>query len=1260
MPIATRTFRVFVSSTFEDLKEERDLLQRDVFPKLRALCEQHGAGFQAIDLRWGIRDEAALDQKTMEICLREIRRCQATGIKPNFIVLLGDRYGWRPLPARIPVSELDPRAVAGDWYKLDENAVPPEYVLQPRAGVFTNPDIWGVMEQVLHARLEAAARAAGVTGEALDKYVQSATHQEIIAGLGGDARDREHVFAFVRNPDESKVPELSRVIGALRGALPEGNVVPFSNRDLEALSRGVTDCLERVIEAEARRFQSRSALEREKDAHGAFAREHCRYFVGRKRVLAEIAQFLGCDDKRPLVIHGKPGSGKSAIIARASEDQPGIRRFICATPESSNGFALLRSLCAELAERYGQSGDLPATFNELTVLFQDRLRLATGERPILLYIDAVDQLSPQDPATAMNWLPRELPPHCRLVCSTANVPAAARNARFVPLEGFSTWDAARALRCWFKDSKRSLQKAQRKKLLGTFRETGSPLYLKLAFEEARLWRSFDPLDRCVLGDGLPSIVSQLFERLSKPENHGAVLLRHALGFLAAARYGLTEDEVLGVLAANNDVWQDFMKVRKHDLPEYMLAEGARQKRQLPVVVWSRLYLDLEPYLTERLVPGGTTITFFHGQVHQAATEYCLGGPSKPNLHGDLAELFDRACKAEPETYLPLTRPIAELAYHHRMCDNRRCLKAIYANVSYLCSYVKSNDAFQLKDEMHSVPDECIDPEVRLLIARAASLLVEHAEQAPQLMYKELVTEGYREQARRLAIRPWIRVDPVAIADGERDGSIGISPVATWDTPVQASCVARNANMAFVLNAPNKIAIVQTADLRPLGEITLPGQRSAPVKMLLCDGGAKLVGVVYDGGDIDVLRTAFGPSREALPADCIHRGECITGKFGAISACASMDEIIYQAVDGTVVSLHLAMAGKRKAETAPSGGKTLMSCFDSNARCHAWREGMRYLLTFRDSGAHLRLDYRALAVCQTGSRLVVSTEENKLLVYRLPTLDIEKAISCPLPILSINPCADGVLLMTDRHGNILSLDSNLQMVEHGPCSRDGFDHYPSAIYPSEHGALYISNSGCVALAFVADAKRDILAVDGGDDGYNLLRYSRTGGFTLSLGRGVPRPLPQHMLRGHYEHEFENFKVAWSPRGAVAYADSDLSATVESGELSMRHRTDSEIRKILYLDVADAFLIFARSGMFHLVDIENQQHFQVSSPRSDSGHYLVEACGQYVCVAAHDVLRRPAFGNAYVETVLSLYGVHRSRDSLRAEAVDVQRIDNRQPR
>lgn len=101
------TFRVFLSSTFSDLKSERDALQKDVFPRQREYCQKHGCRFQAIDLRWGVSEEAAADQSTMRICRAEIARCQAVTPRPNFVVLLGDRYGWRPLPDEIPATEFE-------------------------------------------------------------------------------------------------------------------------------------------------------------------------------------------------------------------------------------------------------------------------------------------------------------------------------------------------------------------------------------------------------------------------------------------------------------------------------------------------------------------------------------------------------------------------------------------------------------------------------------------------------------------------------------------------------------------------------------------------------------------------------------------------------------------------------------------------------------------------------------------------------------------------------------------------------------------------------------------------------------------------------------------------------------------------------------------------------------------------------------------------------------------------------------------------
>jgi hypothetical protein len=83
MAQAGQTFRVFVSSTFSDLIAEREAKRsrQRVFPSLRELCLQHGARFQAIDVRWGVSEEVTRDQRTMTICLDEIEPCRRDPVK---------------------------------------------------------------------------------------------------------------------------------------------------------------------------------------------------------------------------------------------------------------------------------------------------------------------------------------------------------------------------------------------------------------------------------------------------------------------------------------------------------------------------------------------------------------------------------------------------------------------------------------------------------------------------------------------------------------------------------------------------------------------------------------------------------------------------------------------------------------------------------------------------------------------------------------------------------------------------------------------------------------------------------------------------------------------------------------------------------------------------------------------------------------------------------------------------------------------------
>jgi len=51
MKQASKTIRLSTGSTFSDFKAERDLLEREVFPKLRQHCLSKGLRFRTVDLR---------------------------------------------------------------------------------------------------------------------------------------------------------------------------------------------------------------------------------------------------------------------------------------------------------------------------------------------------------------------------------------------------------------------------------------------------------------------------------------------------------------------------------------------------------------------------------------------------------------------------------------------------------------------------------------------------------------------------------------------------------------------------------------------------------------------------------------------------------------------------------------------------------------------------------------------------------------------------------------------------------------------------------------------------------------------------------------------------------------------------------------------------------------------------------------------------------------------------------------------------------
>jgi hypothetical protein len=231
-----------------------------------------------------------------------------------------------------------------------------------------------------------------------------------------------------------------------------------------------------------------------------------------------------------------------------------------------------------------------------------------------------------------------------------------------------------------REAGRTLQPPQQHQVLSLSAQNGLPLYLKLVFEEARHWKSYDL--ESALSPDIPGIIGALFSWLSRPQNHGEVLVAHSLAYLAAGKNGLTEDELLDILSTDETVMADFQRHSPKSPPI----------DRLPVVVWSRLYFDLESYLTEQSADNSLLLIFYHQQLREPAKRLCLGSSDAPEAHRRLADYFAGRVKGIPQpnhfkeaegNQSPNYRKLSELPFQLAMSLQLDDLYTLLTNFDFL-------------------------------------------------------------------------------------------------------------------------------------------------------------------------------------------------------------------------------------------------------------------------------------------------------------------------------------------------------------------------------------------------------------------------------------------------------------------------------------------------------------------------------------------------------------------------------------------------
>ena len=588
-----RRIRVFISSTFRDMVEERDTLMTHTWPALRRLCQERYVDLVEVDLRWGITESQSTRKETLKLCLDEIRAC-----RPFFIGLLGERYGSAPGDEAFTADLQEEQP----WLTgLRGKGVTELEILH---GVLNNPDMAG--RAFFYLRDPAYALGRG---------------PDFLSDTAAGAQQQATLKSLIR--DTCKTRQIP-----LREDYPDP-------RQLAAM---VLADLTAVIEAQFPRDDTPDPLTREAQAHEAFAEVRRRTYIGRADYVAALNRHTA-GKGGPLLVFGDSGSGKSALLAnwlaawrKAHPAEVVVQHYIGGTGDNAGHWRLMSRVMAEIKHWSHDPDPLPTTHDDIRREFplwlsKARARAEHEGVRFVLVLDALNQLDDHDHARLLGWLPEQsFTGPLRLIVSTlpgtsgTDDPLAAvraRKWRELRVEPLTVDERRRMIADYLVRFGKSLDERQLVRI-SSADPAANPLYLKILLDDLRVTGTYDRLDErlteYLAAEDIPALLQLVLARCERNyERDRPGLVGEALGLIWAARRGLTEPELLHLL-------------RPDGLP------------QLPPAIWNPLRAALD----EGLVAPGGILTFAHDFMRAAvAAAFVPDQDQQHTLRLQLADEFEQ-------------------------------------------------------------------------------------------------------------------------------------------------------------------------------------------------------------------------------------------------------------------------------------------------------------------------------------------------------------------------------------------------------------------------------------------------------------------------------------------------------------------------------------------------------------------------------------------------------------------------------------------
>jgi len=733
-----RVIRIFVSSTFRDMKEEREELVKRVFPKLRKMCEKRGVTWGEVDLRWGITDEQKAEGKVLPICLKEIHES-----RPYFIGMLGDKYGWIPLEISEELIEQEP------W--LEEHREKSVTELEIIHGVLNNPE----MADHAYFYFRDPHYVNTQPAEMRDDLIEGPTPEEI-KELGGESAQKR--------ADERR----EKLITLKNRVRASGLPVRENYENPQQLGEHVFQDFTKLINELFPEGEKLDPLDRETVEHDAFAQSRFSVYIGRDEYFDRLDEYIK-SDSQPLVVLGESGSGKSALLANwvatYREEHPDelvITHFIGATPYSADWAAMLRRIMGEFKRRFDIQQDIPAEPDKLRSAFANWLHMASAaaekkSEKIILILDALNQLEDRDQAPDLVWLPPFIPENIRLILSTLpGRPLDDLKKREWPkmiVEPLDDSERMQLIQDYLAQYRKTLSDPRVEKIASA-EQTDNPLYLRALLDELRLFGVHQHLDRAIehylSSESIPELYEKMLKRLEQDyEREWPGLVQDAMTNIWASRRGLSEVELLDLLGAGG--------------------------KPLPRAQWVHFHNAVERMLVNR----GGLLGFAHDYIREAIHDRFLPDEKKQKTaRMNLADYF-AGQEVNPRKVDELPWQLVEAESWQQLHDLLADLEFFSAaweenqfEVKVYWTKVENSTDLDLVDAYRPVldaPDEVSDSETTMHVS---NLLNDTGHLSEALLLMDFLTEFYRKAGEDRKLTASLRRQGNILLDhGDLDGAM---------------------------------------------------------------------------------------------------------------------------------------------------------------------------------------------------------------------------------------------------------------------------------------------------------------------------------------------------------------------------------------------------------------------------------------------------------------------------------------------------------